>query len=182
MVKVTVFLKGRGVCYMNRYRGLLTTLLGTLLVFTPMTVYANSSWHWITVSPMKILPYVIILTLVVEITSVYLFGKVKNFKRAFYVISLANLFSYLAPYVERAYRFVPTSGFDISSAFNKGPYYIVLTGYLILTIVIELPTAFLLLRKYSESKSKLAISILASNIVTTLAVAIIERTVCVGQW
>ena len=167
---------------MKRYSLLSKILIGIIFICMPMTVYANSSWHWVTVSPMKILPYVIIFTLIVEIASVFVLGKVKNFKRIFYVISLANLFSYLAPYVERAYRFIPTSGFKISAAFNKGPYYIILAGYLILTLIVELPIAYLLLRKHTDNQKMLAISILASNIVTTVAVAIIERVVCVGQW
>lgn len=167
---------------MKRYSLLSKILIGIIFICMPMTVYANSSWHWVTVSPMKILPYVIIFTLIVEIASVFVVGKVKNFKRIFYVISLANLFSYLAPYVERAYRFIPTSGFKISAAFNKGPYYIILAGYLILTLIVELPIAYLLLRKHTDNQKMLAISILASNIVTTVAVAIIERVVCVGQW
>lgn len=168
---------------MNRYRILSTLLVGILFMCVPVTVFANSSWHWITTSPMKVLPYVIIFTLIIEITSVFVLGKIKNFKRVFYVISLANLLSYLAPYIERAYRFIPTSGgFKISSAFNKGPYFMILTGYLFLTIIIELPITFLLLRKYSESKKMLTVSILGANIVTTIAVAIVERAVCVGQW
>ena len=167
---------------MKRDSVLSKMLVGIFFMCIPVTVYANSSWHWVTMSPMNILPYVIIFTLIVEITSVFVLGKVKNFRRVFYVISLANLFSFLAPYIERAYRFIPTSGFRISAAFNKGPYYIVLTGYLLLTLIIELPTAFLLLRKHSDNKKMLAISILGSNIVTTVAVAIIERILCIGQW
>ncbi|AEV69764.1 hypothetical protein [Acetivibrio clariflavus] len=167
---------------MDRNSILSKILIGIFILSMPVTVYANSSWHWITMSPMKILPYVIIFTLIVEIAAVFTIGKVKNFKRVFYVISLANLFSYLAPYVERAYRFIPTSGFRISAAFNKGPYYIVLTGYLILTIIVELPIVFWMLRKHTESKKMLVISILGANIVTTVAVAIIERILCIGQW
>jgi hypothetical protein len=171
-----------GVWDMNRHRALSALLIGTLIMLIPVTAYANSSWHWITVSPMKILPFVIILTLIVEIASVYLVGKVKNFRRIFYVVALANLFSYLAPYIERAYRFIPTGGFSISSAFNKGPFYIVRLGYLILTIVIELPIAYWLLRKQTDNQKMLAISIIGSNILTTVAVAIVERIVCIGQW
>jgi hypothetical protein len=167
---------------MNKHRALITFLISSLFMLIPVTAYANSSWHWITVSPMKILPFVIILTLIVEIAAVYVIGKVKNFRRIFYVISLANLFSYLAPYIERAYRFIPTSGFSISAAFNKGPFYIVRLGYLVLTIVIELPIAFWLLRKHSDSKKMLAVSIVGSNILTTVAVYIVERIVCIGQW
>ena len=169
---------------MKKYNALsIIILISVFIMCLPMSAYANSSWHWITTSPMTLLPFVIILTLIIEIVSVVKFGKVKNLKKVFYVVALANLLSYLAPYIERAYRFIPTSGgFNFAAAFNKGPYYIVLIGYLLLTIIVELPVTFFILRKDTENAKMLAISILGANIITTLMVAIIERVVCVGQW
>jgi len=91
--------------------------------------------------------------------------------------------SFFASYLESAYRFIPTSGgYSIFAAFNKGPYYIILAGYLILTIAVELPIVYFLLRKDSVSRKNLLVSILLSNIVTTLLVAVCERIICVGQW
>lgn len=158
-------------------------LIAILGMYLPVTVYANSSWHWITTSPMTILPVAIILTLVIEIVAIIKIAKVKSHKKVFWVVTFVNLLSYLAPYIERAYRFIPTAGnFNLFAAFNKGPYYIILSGYLLLTIIIEVPVAFFLLRKDVKNHKKLAISILGANVITTLVVAVIERMVCIGQW
>ncbi|HQE65619.1 MAG TPA: hypothetical protein PLE05_02180 [Bacillota bacterium] len=132
---------------------------------------------------MKVLPFAAAFTILIETTSVIKLGRVTDFKKAFYIICLANLMSFIAPYLERAYRFIPTSGgYSIFAAFNKGPYYIVLAGYLILTIAVELPIVYFLLRKDSVNRKTLLVSILLSNIVTTLLVAVCERIICVGQW
>lgn len=132
---------------------------------------------------MTVLPFAIIFTLLIETVSVVKFGKVANSKKAFLTVGLANLLSFIAPYLERAYRFMPTSGgFSISAAFNKGPYYMILFGYLVLTVIVELPVAYLMLRKESLIKKHLIMSILLSNIVTTLLIAVCERIICAGIW
>lgn len=162
----------------------------TILIFTALftcifsTVsFANSSWHWVTASPLKVLPFAIFFTLIIETFAIALLGKVAETKKAFIIVCLANLISFLAPYIFRAYRFIPTSGgFNLLAAFNKGPYYIVLTGYLILTLIVELPIVYLFLKKYAKAPMGLAISIISSNIITTLLVAICERQICVGRW
>ena len=156
---------------------------GAFLFLFPSIVYANSSWHWVTSSPMKVLPFAVIFTILIETASITKLGRVADSKKAFYIICLANLMSFISPYLERAYRFIPTSGgFSIFAAFTKGPFYMILAGYLILTIAVELPIVYFLLRKDSMNKKNLLISILLSNIVTTLLVAVCERMICVGQW
>ncbi|MBP7223082.1 MAG: hypothetical protein KBA50_07520 [Sedimentibacter sp.] len=155
---------------------------GAFLFLFPLIVYANSSWHWVTASPMKVLPFAVVFTILIETASVTKLGGVSDSKKAFYIICLANLMSFIAPYLERAYRFIPTSGYSIFAAFNKGPYYIVLAGYLILTVAVELPIVYFLLRKYSLNRKNLLISIILSNTVTTLLVAVCERIICVGRW
>lgn len=146
-------------------------------------VYANSSWHWITTSPLTVLPFAVIFTLLIETVSVVKLGKVSNTKKTLVVVCLANLLSFLAPYLERAYRFIPTSGgYSILAAFDKGPYYMILGGYLFLTIIVELPTVYYLLRKESFDNKKLIGSIITSNIITTLLVAVCERIICIGRW
>lgn len=156
---------------------------GVFLFLFPSIVYANSSWHWVTSSPMKVLPFAVVFTIFIETASVIKAGRVSNSKKAFYIICLANIMSFIAPYLERAYRFIPTSGgFSIFAAFNKGPFYMILAGYLILTIAVELPIVYFLLKKESANRKNLLISILLSNTVTTLLVAVCERIICVGQW
>ena len=162
---------------------LIAICINIFLILFPSSVYANSSWHWVTVSPMVILPFAVIFTLFIETASVVKFGKVPNSKKVFLIVSLANLLSFIAPYLIRAYRFIPTSGgFSIMAAFNKGPYYMILSGYLILTIIVELPVVYRMLKKETSSKKSLITAILLSNIVTTLLVAVLERVICVGRW
>ena len=54
--------------------------------------------------------------------------------------------------------------------------------YLVMTITIELPVVYFLLRKNVENKKRLLATIIITNTVTTSMVAIIERIVCVGKW
>ncbi|MDD2480685.1 MAG: hypothetical protein PHC44_08665 [Lutispora sp.] len=157
--------------------------IGILVLLLSSAVYANSSWHWVTISPLTVLPFAVIFTLLIETILVVKLGKVSNNKKTFAIVSLANLLSFLAPYLERAYRFIPTSGgYSILAAFDKGPYYMILGGYLFLTITVELPIVYFLLRKESLNKKRLIVAILSSNILTTLLVAICERMICMGRW
>lgn len=165
----------------NVTSSLILTVLFVLMFST--VANANSSWHWVTASPLKVLPFAIFVTLLIETTAIVSIGKVADIKKSFIVVSLANLISFLAPYIFRAFRFIPTSGgFRLVDAFNKGPYYIVLTGYLVLTLIIELPIVYFILNKYVKDNKRLVISILSSNIITTLLVAICERQICIGRW
>ena len=169
---------------MMKYRFLNVMMLSLSFLFLfQWDIYANSSWHWVTTSPLKVLPFAVIITLLAETFAVVKIGRTADAKKVFLVVSCANLFSFLAPYIERAYRFIPTAGgFSIKAAFDKGPYYMVLTGYLLLTLIVELPVVYLLLRKNTECKRRLFVSILASNVITTLFVAVCERLICIGQW
>ncbi len=154
-----------------------------IFLLLPAGVYANSSWHWVTVSPMTIFPLAVIFTLLIETLAVVKFAKVDKAKKAFLVIGLANLFSFLAPYLERASRFSPvTGGFSLTAAFNKGPHYMIFTGSLLLTVIIELPIVYLILREDTSNKRNLILAILSSNIITTAIVAVLERLICIGRW
>lgn len=149
----------------------------------PTIAFANSSWNWFTDNPLTVLPYAIVLTLLVENIAIIKFGKVTKAKKAFLIIILANLFSFLIPYIALAGQLVPfNDGFSIMESVKSGPYYIVLPGYLFLTILIELPIVYSLLKENTLNRKSLMLSIVISNIITTLSVAVIERIMCVGQW
>lgn len=146
---------------------------------------ANSSWHWVTVSPMKILPIAIILTLFIESYILIRYCSIKSISYVFFIVALANLTSFIIPYIERAFRFRAVCGDFISSffgAFNKGPYYMVLSSYLILTLLGELPIIYMLLKGKVRNRKMLFISITVSNILTTGVVAVLERLICIGRW
>lgn len=156
---------------------------GMVFALFPKAVFANSSWNWVTTSPLTLLPLAVIFTLLIETVSVVRFGRVNKAVKAFCIIGLANLLSFLAPGLERAYRFIPTTGkVSLSAAFGKGPYYMVFSGYLLLTVIIELPIVYFLLRNNTSDKKRLAVSIILSNVATTVIVAVLERLICVGRW
>lgn len=156
-------------------------LISTMLI--SKTAYANSSWIWLTTSPMGILPIAIIVTLLIEVFGISKVCNIRKVKKVILVVFLANIISFIYPYLERAYRFIPTSGgFSITAAFEKGPYYMVLSGYLLLTLIIEMPVVYSFLKKEVNSKKKLISMILTVNIITTILVAVFERIICIGQW
>ena len=45
------------------------------------SAFANSSWHWLTSSPLVVLPFAIVLTLVIETFAVVKYGRVSNWKK-----------------------------------------------------------------------------------------------------
>jgi hypothetical protein len=75
----------------------LISIISICLLCLPITAYANSSWHWLTTSPITILPFAVISTLLVETILIVKFGKVKKQIKAFGIVTLANLISFLAP-------------------------------------------------------------------------------------
>ncbi|WP_343770884.1 hypothetical protein [Clostridium malenominatum] len=169
---------------MGKKRVFLLTLL-TLMIMLQGRVYANSSWHWVTVSPKLVLPIAIILTLVIETFIIYKYGTVQGKDKVLIVVALANIASFVLPYIERAKRFMAVAGhwyYAWIKAFDSGPYYIVLTGYLILTLIVEFPIVYLVLKKYSKDNKTLGKAILVANIITTLIVAVLERLLCHGRW
>ena len=159
-------------------------LLGFLALY-PAIIYANSSWHWVTRSPKKVLPIAVFLTLVLETIGIYTYNKIKDKGKVLFIVTIANIVSFILPYVERANRHMPTSGtwfWAWRSAFDSGPYYMVLFGYLFLTLIAEIPIVYYYLGKIVDNKKKLLNSIISVNIVTTLIVAVLERLLCRGQW
>lgn len=162
--------------------------LPILCLIFPTIAWANSSWHWVTVSPKQILPIAVIVTLAVETIGLITFGKVRGNLRAFIAVAFANTVSFVTPYLERAvpmfYRGTVPGDWNHAwdKAFNAGPYYMVGIGYFLLTILLELPLIYCFLRKHTESKKQLFIAIIFVNIITTAIVAIMERIFCQGQW
>lgn len=165
-------------------RALLCCIL--LIVLYPERVLANSSWHWVTESPMKVLPLAIVLTLAIESWGVIVYGKVGEKVRTFVIVTFTNIASFIAPYIYstlKLNRFYG-SGLDYAweRAFNNGPNYIIRLIYLFLTLCIEVPLVYFLLRNRSSDKKRLLLVTIAVNVITTIVVAVLERFLCQGQW
>ena len=149
----------------------------------PMLASANSSWVWISETrPYDILPFVIIGTLLIETVAVNLVSKVGNWYKTFFAIFIGNIISFVVPYIGYSNSIYAEAGYTLSQIIDRGPYYTVGTAFLLLTLIIELPVVYFMLKKDADSKKKLALCIVLANVVTTVLVAIVERTLCYGRW
>lgn len=149
-----------------------------MLITTPSSVYANSSWHWISSTcPLDVLPFAIIATLIIEIFIIVKFGKVRALTKSIVCISFANLASFLVSYL-----WPNDVGYTFSEVDTHTPSYIVRSGYLFLTLIVEVPIVYYLLRKDCDNRKKLLLSTILANVITTALVAAIERISCVDSW
>ena len=157
------------------------SLLGALM-FT-VSASANSSWVWISETrPYDILPFVVVGTLLIETVAVNLVSKVDNWYKTFFAVFVGNIISFIAPYIGYSNSLYGQMGYTLSQIIDRGPYYTVGTAFLLLTLIIELPVVYFMLKKDADSKKKLAVTIVLANIVTTALVAVVERTLCYGRW
>ncbi len=168
---------------MKKYKLTSAFIIGLfLLQLFNLTAFANSSWVWISESrPYDVLPWVAIGTLIIETISLVIFAKIKNGFKVFALVTIANVISFAAPYLVNlmiySHQMIP---FD--KYLEHWPSYTVGILFCIVTILIELPIVYFSLRKNAVSVKKFVITIIVSNIVTTILVAIIERIFCEGLW
>jgi heme/copper-type cytochrome/quinol oxidase subunit 4 len=135
---------------------------------------------------MKVLPLAIILTLAIETWGVIVYGKVEEKVKAFVIVTFANIASFIAPYVYSTFRLnrFYCSGWSYAweRAFNNGPNHIIRLAYLMLTLCIEVPLVYFLLKNRSNNKKRLLLITIAVNVITTIVVAVLERLLCQGRW
>lgn len=62
------------------------------------------------------------------------------------------------------------------------PFYTIGVAYLIMTLICEMPLVYNVLKNKTAYKKKLAVTILATNTVTTALAVAAERTLCQGCW
>ena len=151
-----------------------------VLLIIPQAVFADSSWCWLTdTRPFDIIPPVALATSVIELLAIWLIPHTGKLMKTAVAVILANAASVLLPYALLLNDPVYPKFDDM---LNAGPNYIVGAGFVILTLVLEIPIVYNLLKKHADSKKKLLWSIVGSNIVTTAMVAVIERMVTDGYW
>ena len=156
-------------------------LTSLLLLCMCLPVSANSSWHWLTETiPFDILPYVVVLTLLIEYVVIKKVNRLPTSVKPLIVICLANLVSFLLPYARLLKPSSPEFTFEM--LLHKMPNYMVGFGYLTLTLMAEVPIIYFSFKNAVSSKKKLLISIVAVNAVTTAMVAVVERVFCRGEW
>jgi len=157
------------------------TTIAVLSGFLQTPAYANSSWHWLTeTTPFDVLPYVVVFTLLIEFILIKVVNSITGIIKPLVVICLANLASFLLPYVK--YLLPSAIGYSFEMSINHLPVYIIGTGYLVLTLAVEVLIVYFCLRKTAGDNKKLLISIIAVNTATTLIVVGVERIFIKGSW
>lgn len=166
---------------MKKYNFLSSVLMVfTFLLLFPLTVSANSSWQWISETrPYDVLPVVVILTLLIEILSICFIPNVKALPKVVFFVILANILSFAAPYL---FLYLTSSLYTFEQALERMPYYTVGIVYLIVTLIVEIPTVFLGLKKSANNSKKLLLTAIGANVVTTVLTAVVERIFCRGSW
>ena len=169
---------------MKHYKAISLSAVTTIIMMAfSVTVSANSSWVWISETrPYDILPFVIVGTLLIETLAVNILSKIDNWYKTFFAVFVGNIISFIAPYIGYSNSLYSQIGYTLSQIIDRGPYYTVGTAFLLLTLIIELPVVYFLLKKEADNKKKLAVTIVLANIVTTALVAVVERTLCYGRW
>ena len=164
----------------NTYRRLAMAVL--IMICTTTFVFANSSWHWVSEhQPFDILPWVVVPTLVIEI-SVLCWCVKKRYIRVGVVVILANLLSFVAPFfLDWGLGQYQLLGYDFERFLSNTPRYIIGMTYGLLTLAVEVPVVYNMFKKNVESK-KLFITTVAVNVFTTAMVFAIEHIVCKGVW
>lgn len=144
--------------------------------------YANSSWVWISETrPWDILPWVIVITLLIENLAIRLFGGEKRMGRIGIFVVLGNLLSFLVPYLLKLISYT-TQGFEFDKYLNHSPSFIVGLGFLLLTLIVEVPLVYFSLKPKDTPNRRLLYTIIGANIVTTALTAIVEQVLCRGHW
>lgn len=148
-----------------------------------VTALANSSWVWITQSrPYDVLPFVIVFTLVAETYVIKNFCDIENTLRVFIPVFIGNIISYAMPYAVDAYLVSSERIYSLEHFWEYGHFYTVGMVFIFITLAVEIPTVYFFLRKKVEDKKNLLKVIGIINIITTVAVALIERVICRGRW
>lgn len=162
-------------------RRCLIFLTAAAILLFPLTAYANSSWGWLTeTTPLTILPFAIAGTLIIEISSIIKFGRVQKRLKAAIVIIAANLFSFLTAYFLQTID--TQTGYSVMDMIIHTPLYIVSVLYLVLTLVAELPVVYHLLRRDTDNETRLVVTIIISNVLTTVLVFACEKLFAPGAW
>ena len=148
---------------------------------------ANSSWRWLTKTrPWDLLPLVIAVTLLVEVLAVWFDLGRKRLVKTAACVTVANLLSFAAPYVCEwgTMRFDGTTGrsYSFLEHLDHWPVYTVGIAYLLITLAVEVPVVYRVLRADANRKKRLLLTIILANLATTAFTAFVERVATRGAW
>ena len=168
---------------MNKQAKTTSVCLISVIMITlfPISVYANSSWRWISETrPYDVLPFVILLTLIIEIAGTYFLAKIKELRKISLIITVANILSFTAPYLFTL--IFPSVIYSFEQMLEHTPFYTIGFIYLIITLLAEVPFVYFNFKTQVTDKIKFISIIIGVNVVTTAIAAITERLICYGVW
>ena len=172
---------------MKKEKPAITAILAVLcLPLFGSTAWANSSWVWISETrPVDVLPWVVVITLLIETLAIGAALGWKQTGKVFLVVCGANLISFLLPYLIMAAADMPVAG-SFLQALNKHanhwPSWIVGIGYLALTILAEFPMEYYIFAQKAEKPRRLLCAVVGANVLTTAVTFAAERLLCRGRW
>jgi len=143
--------------------------------------FANSSWVWLTdARPFDVLLPVTMATIVIEVLSIWLIPGTGRFLKTTAVVAAANAFSFFVPF----FIFMVTDTWygTFQQRLDASPNYIISGLFLLMTITLEFPAVYCLLRNDAKSRKTLIITILAVNAATTIMVAFAENLIVTGYY
>ena len=151
------------------------------------TALANSSWRWLTTTrPWDLLPFVIAVTLLVEVLAIWLELGRKHLVKAAVSVTVANLLSFAAPYVcewvTMRFEGATGGGYSFLEHLDRWPIFTVGVVYLMITLVVEVPVVFRVLRADTNRKKHLLLTIILANAATTAFTAFVEHVATRGTW
>ena len=159
----------------------ISIMIKALMVLFPVNAFADSSWVWISEKrPFDILPWVAMGTILIEWLSIWLIPRTGHAFKVLGIVMVANAASFLLPY---AFLEADLSWYGtFEHILDSGPHYIVSGVFLLLTLLVEMPIVYNVLKSKVQDKKKLQLTIIISNMITTAGVAIIERLITEGYW
>lgn len=159
----------------------ISIMIMALMALFSLNAFADSSWVWISEKrPFDILPWVALGTILIEWLSIWLIPKTGHALKVLGIVMIANAASFLLPY---AFLKADLSWYGtFEHILDSGPHYIVSGVFLLLTLLVEMPIVYNVLKSKVQDKKKLQLTIIISNMITTAGVAIIERLITEGYW
>ena len=147
----------------------------------PYVAYANSSWYWFSETrPFDILPWVALVTIVVEWIMLWKIPDIKRWGKVLCAVAVANIASFLMPYLLIYIQSSTQESFK--ELLDTSPSYIVGIVFLIITCAVEIPIVNKVLKNDTQNGKRLFTVSIIANIITSLFAAILERLVTEGGW
>ncbi|MBR1731170.1 MAG: hypothetical protein IJ725_01890 [Ruminococcus sp.] len=152
-------------------------VLAVFITSLSTTVSANSIWNEKpeSFSLSKYMPIIVGGTLIVEALIILLLSDIKRIVNVSFAVLVANVVSFIVPRL--AWGFINGGGFytGLFTYGNAVTDWLVTFLYLAVTLLIELPIVWYMLRHFTKKIAKLLLVTAAANVFTTVILAILQQ-------